>query len=311
MDVIAWVRREYTDRIFRHFAEDKGIYVIDEKWDNLIILDACRYDLFEEMNALDGRLESRISRGSDTTEFLVENFVKHPRYATFDDVVYVAANPLVSSILRNRFHKIYPVWEYGWDDRLNTIPPSIVKNEALAARRNHPDKRMIVHFMQPHFPALTGRFAGETGIIGTRTLVKMGLDPVKAAQDGPIDVNLSALLERGDLNKDDVLSAYKENLKIVLSHVAELVQEFPGRTVITSDHGETFGERMGISYPFRVYGHRRHLHVKPLVVVPWLMIEGKDQSTIGRPNLHEASEYAYSEEEEAKIKDRLRKLGYV
>jgi len=309
MDVIAWSRRVYTERIFRHFSEGNGTYVVDEKWDNLMILDACRYDLFEEMNSLHGRLESRTSRGSDTTEFLVENFLKHPTCTRFDDIVYVAANPLVSSILRNKFHKIYPVWDHGWDDRLNTIPPDIVKSEALAARRDHPDKRMIVHFMQPHFPALTGRFAGETGILGTRRVVKAGLDPVKAAEDGPLDVLVSVLLQRGDLSRDDVFSAYKENLKIVLSHVAELVEEFPGRTVITSDHGETFGDRPGMLYPFRVYGHPRRLHVKPLVTVPWLIIE--KESKIAEPRHEESSEQAYSEQDDEKIKERLRKLGYV
>jgi hypothetical protein len=309
MDVIAFVRRVYTDRIFRRFAEGGGIYVIDEKWDNLIILDACRYDLFEEMNILEGKLESRISRGSDTTEFLTENFARHPTRHTFDDTVYVAGNPLVSSILRNKFHKIYPVWDYGWDDRLNTVMPSNVKSEALAARRDHPDKRLIVHFMQPHFPALTGRFAGETGIEGTRRLVKIGVDPVRAAEEGPLDVLVSVLLQRGDLDRDDVLSAYKENLKIVLAHAAELVKEFPGRTVITSDHGETFGERPGVLYPFRVYGHPRHRHVKPLVVVPWLISEKRGE--IAEPRHEEPSEEAYSEQDDEKIKERLRKLGYM
>ena len=120
---------------------------------------------------------------------------------------------------------------------------------------------------------------------------------------------MSVLLQRGDLDRDDVLSAYKENLKIVLSHAAELVKDFPGRTVITSDHGETFGDRPGILYPFRVYGHPRHRHVKPLVVVPWLIIEKR--GGIAEPRHEEPNEQAHSEQDDEKIKERLRKLGYI
>jgi len=42
-----------------------GCDVIKEDWDTLIILDGCRFDTFEEMNWIDGTLESRKSRGSE------------------------------------------------------------------------------------------------------------------------------------------------------------------------------------------------------------------------------------------------------
>jgi hypothetical protein len=47
---------------------NKGIYVIDEDWDNLIVLDACRYDLFCEVSGLNA--EMKISRGSCTGDLL-------------------------------------------------------------------------------------------------------------------------------------------------------------------------------------------------------------------------------------------------
>ena len=45
-----------------------------EDWDNLIVLDACRYDMFKEINTIKGNLERGISRGSATSQFLIENF---------------------------------------------------------------------------------------------------------------------------------------------------------------------------------------------------------------------------------------------
>jgi len=310
MDIVTWCENGYRNRFFKHFSHRNGIYVIDEQWDNLLILDACRYDTFKELNTIKGKLETRISRGSETTEFLLENFARHPTRENFADVVYIAGNPLVSSLVRDRFHKIYPVWDYGWDDQLGTVPPGNVANEALEARTKYPDKRMIVHFMQPHFPALTGRYENETGISGLRRIVKDDLDPVKIAQTSTLDVSVAALLKRGDLDRNNVLSAYQENLKMVLSYVAKLVEKLPGRTSITSDHGETFGERPEALYPFRVFGHPNRLHVKPLVIVPWFIIEGQSPPKVNRPKEDNANAYVYTDEEDAKIKDRLRKLGY-
>jgi len=122
-------------------------------------------------------------------------------------------------------------------------------------------------------------------------------------------VQLSFLLKQGKLRREDVVSAYRENLRLALASVEKLVGELSGRTVITADHGETFGERPGIMYPFRVFGHPRCVHVKPLVEVPWLVIEGESRRTITRAK-EDVDRKVYTPEEDAKIKDRLRKLGY-
>jgi hypothetical protein len=45
---------------------------MQEDWDNLIILDACRYGAFERNNTIPGALEYRFSRGSMTGEFFEE-----------------------------------------------------------------------------------------------------------------------------------------------------------------------------------------------------------------------------------------------
>ena len=34
-----------------------------EDWDNLVILDACRYDMFKKLNTINGKLEYKISIG--------------------------------------------------------------------------------------------------------------------------------------------------------------------------------------------------------------------------------------------------------
>ena len=68
------------------------MFILDEDWDNLIILDACRYDFFKEeieKRQIDGYLKKVISRGSHTLNFLKENFTED----YYNDIVYITANP--------------------------------------------------------------------------------------------------------------------------------------------------------------------------------------------------------------------------
>ena len=298
---------------------NRGVYVYDEEWDNLIILDACRYDTFKELNTIEGKLESRISRGSATHEFLIENFRKHPEKKTFQDIVYVAANPFVSWLLPARiFHKVYPVWDYGWDENLLTVPPEPVVSAALEARRSYPDKRLIVHFMQPHFPPLVGRPQGDTGqaLKRIRGFTKDGANPDSVAnlkRGYPPQVfatTTDGLLARGLLTKQETLSLYRENLRIVLSHVDGMLKQLPGISIVTGDHGHSFGERLGILYPFPVYGHWPGLRLGGLVLIPWLVTVNHERVVAPAHERTESSSADLSEADEEKIKDRLRKLGY-
>jgi len=299
------------------YLPNRGIYVYDEEWDNLIILDACRYDTFKDLNSIEGKLESRISRGSATAEFLIENFRKHPRKKTFQEVVYVAANPFVSWLLPGTFYRVYPVWDYGWDENLLTVPPESVVSAALEARRLYPDKRLIVHFMQPHFPPLIGRPQGDTGqaLKRIRGFTRDGANPdevVNLKKGYPPHVfatTTDGLLARGVLTKEETLSLYRENLRIVLSHVDNLLKQLPGVSVITGDHGNLFGERPGILYPFPVYGHWPGLRLGALVSVPWLITTNHVKSMIPAQSTESIST-RLPEPDEEKIKDRLRRLGY-
>jgi len=296
---------------------NRGVFVYDENWDNLIILDACRFDTFKELNAIDGKLESRISRGSATPDFLLENFSKHPTRSSFKDVVYVAGNPFVNWLLQDKFYKIYPVWDYGWDENLLTVTPEKVVAEALKARRQYQDKRLIIHFMQPHFPPLVGRPKGDTGIAGMRKAARenIDIDPftfVKRKGVSPEfwDTTCDGLLARGELSKQEVVALYKENLRIVLSHVTDLVKQLPGTTVVSSDHGNLFGERPGLAYPFTTYGHPRRLRVGRLIQVPWLIVVNQEIEMSKAEQPAEEKD-TFSQEDDEKIKDRLQKLGYL
>ena len=116
------------------------MYILDEVLDNLIILDGCRYDIFEELNTLKGRLEWRISKGSCTRDFLLENFQKYSKPKKLQEVVYVTANPIVNLHFGGKFYRIYSTLDYGWDERLCTVLPENVLRDALFARADNPEK---------------------------------------------------------------------------------------------------------------------------------------------------------------------------
>ena len=81
---------------------------MDADWDVLLILDACRFDLFSDVIDIPGDLRRVHSLGSSTEEFLRANFANE----TLHDTVYVTANPQERMHLpENVFHETVRVWE--------------------------------------------------------------------------------------------------------------------------------------------------------------------------------------------------------
>lgn len=274
-----WWKHLYRDKVFIKFLKltsankNRGIYVVDEKWDNLIILDDCRYDIFKEINTIPGKLESKISRGSSTADFVLENFKYYPYPHKLKDIVYVSTNPTIERLVPKAFHKIYSTWIYGWSDEFNTVLPEEVVKDALRAREENPDKRMIVHFMQPHCPFLDPSFPIKIPRDSARDRM-LGKELPKPEEDIAF-MQPSFLIELGKIDKKTVWEAYKNNLKIVLPFVNELIKHLSGKIVVTSDHGEMMGEKVKhFLYPFKEYGHPRGLIIaEELVKVPWLIVK--------------------------------------
>lgn len=277
-----------------------GIDFMDEDWDNLIILDACRYDMFEEYNTIDGRLEQRTSLSSSTPEFVTKTFGDE----TFHDTVYVTANPqLTLRVDEDVFFKVDRVWEDYWDEDLATVRPDTMVERTLKAYEDYPNKRIISHFMQPHYPFIgdygRAKLGDHSGFELTRRLA--------AGEEATRDADsVWDRLERGELPREVVWKAYVENLQLAIEEVEPLVEEFDERTVITSDHGNLIGEKvkpLGI----RMYGHPTGVHAPNLVTIPWLIREGerRKQVTTDEPKI---TEDEYDQEE---LNDRLADLGYA
>lgn len=136
-----------------------AVNVMKKKWDFLIILDACRYDYFERIykqskDLLNGKLHKYKSIASSTMEWRNKSFKGY-----YDDIVYVSTNPYINSAVsvenflgKDHFFKIYDIWNEGWDEKENTVLPDTITKATIKLLPKHPDKRFIIHYIQPHAP---------------------------------------------------------------------------------------------------------------------------------------------------------------
>lgn len=279
------------NRRIHSLSPKQGVSVMDEDWDNLIILDGARYDMFKEVSDLEGDLTKRISRGSTSSEFITENFVGH----SYHDTVYITANPYYELIENGVFHDVIPLLD-RWDRELQTVLPSEVVSAANEANSDYPDKRLIIHFMQPHIP-----FIGEKG-------QSIGADGWTTGIDNEEGISTwNLLMYEYDCNftPEEAISAYSENHEIAIEHAHSLSKNLVGKTVLTTDHGNMIGERMS-PIPARAYGHITGLREPGLVNIPWQTLSHDNRKRI-KPEPPETEISKMSEEERKK---RLEALGY-
>jgi len=217
--------------------------IISEPWDTLILLDACRHDYFSRI-CMD--CEPRRVPASSSSEY-VDAFY---RGQDLHDTVYVGGNPFVEPV-KNNFYSSYTVGTSEIDGG-GVVSPSETTVVARKAHENHPHKRIIVHYMQPHYP-----FVG----------------------DGP-NVNLR---RRGQMyypdkntTRDALKEAYAANLRLVWGYVETLIEEIDGSVVVSADHGELLGERQ-FPIPVRGYEHFEEMYVPELTHVPWAWVQKNDR----------------------------------
>lgn len=213
----------------------------------LIVLDACRFDYFKQYNNIKGILKEVNSNENVTCQWLKTTWINYYPFA------YVSASPLVRSyhnklMLSERhrtvtnwiggehFEKVINVWDWGWDEDLQTVPAyQVVK----ATKDNYTCySKMIVHFLQPHGP-----YVGKTQMSIAEAKIVIAEDSCK------------------------VRLAYADNLSYVIENgVKPLLTLDVANIAITADHGELLGE-------YGKYGHGDHFSGTELYHVPWLEVE--------------------------------------
>ena len=275
----------YTDHTL-----PKCVDVMAEDWDNLFILDACRSDYFAEQHDFDAPLQRVVSPGKMSWEFMEESFMGEQ----FHDTIYITSNPFATGLPEDTFFKTQYLID-DWDDEIGTIHPEDVVRAAIDAHEKHPNKRLIIHFMQPHRPYL-----GETA---EKLRNRVDLIGYRNEGDG---LQIWGAVKEGKVTVEEVRTAYSESLNIVLSEVERLLHEIDGKSVVTADHGEMLGER---AFPFtsRIWGHSEGFSTPTLRQVPWMEIAGETRRKILKSDPMESEKTL----DESEVEDRLEALGYV
>jgi len=282
------IAREANSTFYRARGGDRfnsrgtGIFELD--WDNLILLDACRFDVFRDAVDLPGELSSRNTRGSRTEEFVRANFTGEHHH----DTVYVSENGWYRKLREEIDAEVYRSVLLT-DDHFPTRHRETTETAKKLAT-DHPKKRMLVHYLPPHHPyygSLADKHFSDVDQFDAL---------FKRIRTGELDVS------------DEVLrSMYAENLARIVPYVEELLDEFTGKTVVSADHGEFLGERSS-PFPVREYGHLPTTYTEELTKVPWLVHTSGPRKTITAERPHRESE---SDEQSAhKVDRQLRNLGY-
>jgi hypothetical protein len=289
--VVREVNRQYYALRNQLGYNDTGVDIFTKDWDNLVILDACRYDAFAARSELPGTLEARRSRGAMTQEWLRANFAGRD----LTNTVYVSANGQFVHLdgLGARLHAFIGVWGNDFKpsegDPSTLASPETVTEHALDVADEYPNKRLLIHYIQPHHP-----YIGPTG--------RAQIDPNITLSDIPSEIRANPAVSRRVIRK-----AYIENLDIVLEEVEELLDSLPGKTVVSADHGELLGERLP-PLLLSEYGHPRGVYHEKLVTVPWLTHTNGDRKEI----IAEEPEQTGGDEtfDERDVEQHLEDLGY-
>lgn len=284
-----------------------GDSVWDRDWDVLVVLDATRVDLMrQEIGDVDGLPNSAGSRWSEASCSLdwIDRVFGEENRTNALRAGYVTANPWsghdnpgqVSVDLTEGREVGYldEVWRDGWQDingGVETVPPEVVTNRAITAWRRREEldiDRLIVHYMQPHQP-----FRARPEWLGESSNLANLMEPGREA-----GFCIWQETKAGNFDSDEVWDAYADNLRWVLTDVAQrLLENCDAKVGITADHGNGMGE-------WGVWGHPPGGVTPQVRKVPWVKVQATDQHTV-------VPESTPPEKNQADPEDQLEALGYV
>jgi len=108
------------------------------------------------------------------------------------------------------------------------------------------------------------------------------------------------MVERGELEPEEVVAAYDANLEYVFESVETLLENVDGTVAISADHGNALGE-------WGMWGHRAYVPSMALRKVPWDVRECTDSGSYET----EWSPAEGEREADDGVQERLQALGYT
>lgn len=280
-----------------------GRNVYESDWDLLIVLDACRVDTLREVADEYHFIEdvdSIWSTGSQSAEWIANTFTE-PYREEIKDTTYISGNGFSGAVLergkrppmtntipldlsswstldRDALNSLIEVWETNHDETYGSVLPSHVTEYTIKEGRNGDADRIITHYMQPHLPYIGTAYREER-------------------EATEVENRGYELLEEERSSGEKVYSAYKETLRWVLDDVEELLENIDAeKVVITSDHGEAFGEG-------KAFGHPEGFPHPVVRKVPWVETSARDTHS-------RDSDVSVDSTANQDLEEHLRDLGY-
>lgn len=285
--IIPSLPRDLLFGLYHNLPISLGDNIYEYNWDVLILLDACRADSLrtaaKEFNWLSDEFSTIWSVGSQSPDWMENTFTEEYSEAV-GETGYITANPYSHEYVESdSLAFIDEVWRDGWDDDLGTVPADAVTDRAITAGRNGEWNRLIVHYMQPHFPSIPDPLG----------------DSLALDEFGRRGLTIWDQIREGDLNSSRAMRSYQANLEYILESVNTLRKNIEAnKVIISADHGECFGE-------WGFYGHPGNKPVPVLRFVPWCQIDATD--SMDRQSKEKEEEDSGTDID---ISERLKALGY-
>ena len=97
----------------------------ETEWDTMVVLDACRFDLFKKYNRFKGKLIKAQSKASHTYPWLIETFPDKYPWIYFSAHMYIGDKKHSKREWNglDHFKKVIPIWEEHYEEKIGTVHP--------------------------------------------------------------------------------------------------------------------------------------------------------------------------------------------
>jgi hypothetical protein len=218
----------------------------------------------------------------------------------FHDTIYVTANPFGAEVSNDVFYNKYITFEDNDIKNPNkSWAPETVYQLASDAHDINRNKKMIVHFMQPHAPYFGKKAEKIRERLNNGGYMFWAWNEELSEEDKKQNKILSHLLSAAQqdlITVDELTKIYIENIEAVLEYVKKLVDEVDGKTIVTSDHGEMLRWKIG---------HGENIYTEGLRKVPWVVINDPERRDVIE------EEPCETNDKNIKVNQQLRALGYT
>jgi hypothetical protein len=227
----------------------------DLDWDIMLVLDACRFDVFNEV------VEWPVKRVRSPASKTAEWIAVAEESGLFEGTTIVAGNANYTSDQWDLGElKIIDVFANNWDEKLGIVPPEPVL-DATDEQIKAGNSPVVGHILPPHGPYI-GRVADEWFPAFPDTQIwKRGPGTLEEL------ISPQVAMATGVIDADEAWQAYRASVsgtwEVCQPYIARWVRD-GNKVLVTADHGEAFG---GIR-EFGLYAHPHQCHIPALTHVP-------------------------------------------